>query len=448
MGFAAVAAVGLLLGCTESDDIGGVEALEALDVMAARAPWPGFDPSAVPVALFDDRRTYLFRHPSPPEGFRRLRGRAEAWVMDSVHPAMRANTAVELGEELVATVFVDPGRTWGSDELARLLVHETFHVFQRQRHAEWAPNEVDLFIYPVAALDPLHLRRLETAALRRALIAPDSLRRLCWAREAVDMRTSRFRALAPEAVAYERGTELWEGLARYVEGRASENADGPTLPPEGFPPEDVRERGYEIGRAFAHLLDAIAPQWRGIFESGSIGSLEDALADALAPHETVGCRLSPDEQRRARAVAADDIAAHVAENQRLRERLESRLGYSLAIEAPDGAPLWPEQFDPLNVRVLDTGSVLHQRWIRLGRDGESVEVLGREALSRAAGEHPLFEGVSSLLITGLRNPFQVETRGDTVHVRGDGVTAILLAAEVEQDGPRTVARLRAPETPE
>jgi hypothetical protein len=443
-----LAATSLLAGCTERDDVGAREALQALDVMAARAPWPGFDPSAVPIALFDDRRTYLFRHPSPPEDFRGMRGRADAWVMDSVHPAMRANTTVDLGGQLVATVFVDPVRAWTPDELARLLVHETFHVFQRRRHAEWAPNEVDLFTYPVAALEPLHLRRLETAALRRALIAPDSVRRLCWAREALETRAARYRALSAADVAYERGTELWEGLARYVERRASGEPSDAVLPPEGFPPADVRERGYQIGRAFAHLLDAISPGWQQAVEDGTVGSLEAALADALAAHEAAGCRLSPDERRRARAVAADDIQTYEAENRRLRERFESRLGYSLAIEAPEGAPLWPERFDPLNVRVLDRQSVLHQRWIRLGRDGESIEVLARQALTRAAGEHPLFEGVSGLLVTGLRNPLEVEAQGDTVHIRGDGVTATLVAADIERDGPRTVARLRAPETPE
>ncbi|MEZ0472304.1 hypothetical protein [Luteimonas salinilitoris] len=36
---------------------------------AGEGLWPGFDPLAVPLAVYDGKRTFLFRHPSPPEGF-------------------------------------------------------------------------------------------------------------------------------------------------------------------------------------------------------------------------------------------------------------------------------------------------------------------------------------------------------------------------------------------
>lgn len=46
------------------------EVLAAYDEMAGRELWPDFDPGSVPLALFDGDITWLFRHPSPPEGFR------------------------------------------------------------------------------------------------------------------------------------------------------------------------------------------------------------------------------------------------------------------------------------------------------------------------------------------------------------------------------------------
>ena len=36
---------------------------------ASRSFWPGYDPLAIPLAVYDGERTFLFRHPSPPEGF-------------------------------------------------------------------------------------------------------------------------------------------------------------------------------------------------------------------------------------------------------------------------------------------------------------------------------------------------------------------------------------------
>src|SRR5690606_29811203 len=38
-------------------------------VAAEREFWPGFDPLSVPLAIYSGDRTYLLRHPSPPEGF-------------------------------------------------------------------------------------------------------------------------------------------------------------------------------------------------------------------------------------------------------------------------------------------------------------------------------------------------------------------------------------------
>lgn len=51
--------------------------LDELDRLATRAIWPGFDPRAVPVALYDGERTILARHPDPPSGFTALTDRPD-----------------------------------------------------------------------------------------------------------------------------------------------------------------------------------------------------------------------------------------------------------------------------------------------------------------------------------------------------------------------------------
>ena len=136
------------------------------------ALWPGFDLLAVPLAVYDGERTVLFRHPAPPEGFGPDREDPTASVYEGRHGAVAANSSAQIGGVSTATVLLDvPGRS--AADLAALAVHEAFHVLQRERHPAWAGNEADLFVYPVD--DPVLLarRRLETEALRRALVARD-----------------------------------------------------------------------------------------------------------------------------------------------------------------------------------------------------------------------------------------------------------------------------------
>ena len=114
----------------------------------------------------------------------------------------------------VADVITMPVRTVGNQ--AAGLASTSVRTFRA-----WTANEVDLFTYPVRSLTFLHLRRLETAALRRAVTARDSVRELCWAQAFLRARADRFGRLPREAVEYDRGAELKEGLARYIDAQVS-----------------------------------------------------------------------------------------------------------------------------------------------------------------------------------------------------------------------------------
>lgn len=133
----------------------------------------GFDPLAVPLALFDGERTWLFRHPSPPLGFEpaeiSLTGAA---VMAGRHDAVSANTNAEIAGVGTATVMLEgAAQRRAPEDVAAMAIHEAFHVFQRARHPGWTGNEVVLFTYPVGDAELLALRRLEFESLRRALAA-------------------------------------------------------------------------------------------------------------------------------------------------------------------------------------------------------------------------------------------------------------------------------------
>lgn len=424
----------LILGAACSHPRSGdVEAIvKAYDEASTRVAWPGFNPAEIPLVLYDDAATYLLRHPAPPQPFEEMRGATDAWVVDTLLSALSANTDVEIGGVRSAAVGLSAGK-WDAESTAALLLHEAFHAYQAVEHPDWTANEVDLFTYPFRSAVLLQLRRLEVGALRRAVTAPDSLRELCWAQAFLRARAERFDRLPAAASAYERATELREGLARYVQSLAS--GRDPEIPADGFRPEDVRERAYEVGHGLAVLLDRLAPGWRReLTTADEPPALESLLDDAIGGMSVRHCGPSPDETARARSVARTDSADLVRRDRRARAAFEDAPGWSIEIVA-DGQPLSADRFDPLSVRVLDDRHVLHERWIAVSNAAISAEALGRQALTRGLRGHPLFAGVDRWRVTGLREP-TIEERGDTIRIAGEGVTILAVGARLERDGQR------------
>jgi len=414
------------------------------DRMAARDLWPGFEPRTIPVAIFDGSDTWLFRHPAPPAGFAPDSARPGVWILRGRHQEVTANTSISLGGTQTAVLALDTERTSLAAHAA-LLIHESFHVFERVRHPDWTANEVELFTYPSENAEALALRMLETAALRRALAAEDDHRAACWAHEAMAARAGRFAMLPPGSVAYERGIEIVEGLAEYVEHQAMRSPAGAASPLSDYPPDAVRQRGYAVGLALALLLDRLSPDWRASLErSDSTGM--DGLLSAAVRGRAGGippCTFSPAtrlgvEHRARRHIAAMQDSRAV----RRREFLAAE-GWKVVVDA-EAAPLYPQAFDPLNVQKVSAGEILHTRWLRLGRPGASIEVLGRAALTRAAGTHPLFEGVRTLTLTGFAREPAVQAVEGRVTLEAEGVRGEFARAELDrQDGARTVlVRLR------
>ncbi len=426
-----------LAGCRHprAGELGEVR--EAYQEMAGRATWPGFAPLEVPLALYDPSGTYLIRHPAPPAAFRRVRGYEDVYAADTVLAELRANTAVRIAGDWTAVVGA-PAGPWDAERLAQLLVHEAFHAFQEDRYPDWTANEVDLFTYPVRSAGLLQLRRLEAGALRRAVTAPDSLRELCWAQAFLRARADRFARLPAEAMAYERGSEMREGLAQYMQALAA--GTPPALPAEGFPPEQVRQRAYETGHALAVLLDRLAPGWKEKLGPAPGDGLDGQLREAIGAVRARRCGPSPDEVARARTVARADVQALAERDRRERERFETASGWRLEIDA-EADPLFPSQFDPLNVRVLDDRHVLQGRLIQVANGSLDIEVLGRPALTRGVGPHPLFNGVDRVWVTGMPEP-RVDRRGDTTHVAAEGVRLQVVGVEVTTEN--TVLRIVLP----
>jgi hypothetical protein len=395
--------------------------------MAAHSPWPGFDAGLVPVAVFDGDTTWLSGHPHPPlDTFRLAVG--GLYAMPGRHPAITANSSAELGGVMTATLLLDRTRSTTATSWAATLTHEAFHVYQRGHHKDWVANEADFFTYPADREAPQRLQRLETEAWRRALTGG---RADCWTRTALKYRQLRFALLPVDAIAYERGTELNEGLATYVEYRAGRRDTIP-FPAEGFGPEEVRLRGYVLGPAIGRMLDRFAPAWRDGLERGPTRSLDELLTTAMTPGE--GCRFLPGEEDSVTALARAEIAQLQARHQALRDSVTSAPGWRIEIVADSAAPLWPERFDPWNVVSVGNGAVVHRRALTLSKDGLKVELFDRAGVTEAMGAHPIFNGIRRLIIGGLPDAPTVVERPGQLELTAPGVRITGRVRAVERNG--------------
>ena len=411
-------------------------------IVDGRSVWPGFDLLAIPLALYDGRDTWLFRHPHPPPEFGP--GQGGGRIADGRTAALRANTGVEIAGVPTATVLLTGAPSRSIREWAAVAAHEAFHVFVRERYSGWAGDELELFVYPVEAREPLTLRREETQALRRALAASDAAGTLCWADLAMRLRQGRFALLPAEAVAYERGTELNEGLATYVEGLAR-GERGMDLPADDFPAEMVRDRAYAVGRAEAVLLDRLGSPWKERLGSeGQPGSLDAMLAALLAGRAGPRpCELSPRERAAAAQRAGEDLERLRRERESARAAFLGKAGWSVVVTAGE-EPLFPQRFDPLNVLLVRPGEVLHRRWLKVGNANAELEVLDREALTEAVGPHPILRGVRRLVVTGLPEKPEVHERGGWARIDVPGFTAKLKSATIDVTSHELRIRLNSP----
>jgi hypothetical protein len=227
--------------------------------------WPGWDASDTPVLLYlPGVQDVLLNHPKPPPGFRRVPSELvpASWTVDvrdgettftldgqntsttvngietlvvadplsNVRPGLvqllddPRPTREKEPELTVARLTMDP-----YDELA-MVVHEAFHVHQARRAPNKAASEAWLLEYPWLSAENNALFALEGECLARALGAPDGGADEEAAFEAglewLAVRAERRAKLPAQAVQYEDGTEFNEGLAKYVEWRASEAFEG------------------------------------------------------------------------------------------------------------------------------------------------------------------------------------------------------------------------------
>jgi hypothetical protein len=363
--------------------------------------------------------------------------------MPGRHETVTANAPAKLNGVWTATVMLAPGDKRTLTQQAALVIHEAFHVYQRERHPKWEGNELELFTYPVEDAELLSLRRLETDALRRAEAAVKLKDTACWAGVALNKRRERFALLSEGARTYERVLELNEGLARYVEARAARRSTS-DLPANDYPPEEVRLRGYATGRTLAVLLDRLTPPWAKRLEAADTHALDELLSAAL-PDMPPPCAFPKAFEEAQRARAKNEVASLLARRDVLRREFDSQSGWKIVVNADTNAPLWPQGFDPLNVQRLGASDVLHTRFLKLGNDAGAIEILGGRSLTTGAGAHPLFNGVRQMTLAGLATEPNVQETDGKLTLNAANVKAVFRGARLERAGQTLTVNLQKQE---
>lgn len=419
--FSVAALLTLPVQTNAQSECGSYGILHRLDLYGVDDFWPGFNAHRIPLAIFDGTNTCLFRHPSPPPDFHLVNERAtDRYVFAGRHESVTANSSVELNGIMTATLMVDGSDNKTQDEWAAIAAHEKFHVFQGERHPEWSANEANLFVYPTENTGLLALRILETEALRRAL-AGNEKTGASWAFAALQLRRERFAQMDEDFSAYERGTEMKEGLAQYIQFLVNPETDAGKITAEPFAADAVRLRAYATGLAMARLLDRFHPEWKDALEADDSQSLGSLLGAALENRGPAPVHFSEEEKIVASQKAAslvDDLMRKRAEK---RKQFENQSGWTLILEVKDSNRLWPQGFDPVNVLRLSEVEILHSRFLRLGNGSGELEIMNHVSLTEGFGPHPLFNGTRKLTVKGLSSKPRIRTEGGTVIITGEGI---------------------------
>jgi hypothetical protein len=210
--------------------------------------------------------------------------------------------------------------------------------------------------------------------------------------------------------------------------------------------EALRTRGYATGHAFALLLERFAhATWATRLEAGDTLSLDELLAAALAAASprARSCALPESFKSAARARATVETEKLVAQRETLRRDFAAQAGWKIVVKANDGAPLWPQDFDPLNVRRLGATDVLHTRHLKLGNDAGAIESFHQHMLTDGAGAHPLFNGVRQLTLAGIHAEPAVQESAGQLRINAEGIKGEFRGARLDRAGRTLTINLQA-----
>jgi len=417
------------------------ELMDEVRRLEATSLWPGFEATAIPVALFDGLNTFLFNFPGQPKGFLLLESRPGAMFMKGRHPAVVGNRLIQIDGLWVATSIpqtfspITRARCTPA-ERAAVIIHEKFHVFQKHRHPDWRPNDAALFDYPLDTEESLALKRMEIEATRRAVASELDGDAAAWARAALNIRRQRLAALPVRHGIYERELQRLEGLAEYIQYAADGRGFGEGPPISGFAPNSAREMGYLVGRWNANLLDRLDGGWKDGLEAGKFRYLEERL-EAVLRDGPPARAFSATEARAFREEAAVALREKEEERERLVKELYGRMGTAVEFVAEEN-PLHLEMFDPFSIEAVGPRRMIHKAWLVLKNESGVIEVINNPCLTEVNHRAQ----VVRLVIPGLSKRRPLAQQPSRVVLTQDGVTAVFKKVRVSERGNRFYVYLR------
>lgn len=279
-----------------------VEAIRQAGRRFGNELWPGWDPTATPLAIHKrGEMAVLVGHPKPPAGFQPNPTplvSAPVFVSSSTQGMVLANTAAPFGGVLTSFIgynsLMDPPN---KEDAVALGLHELFHAHERKISPQKFGN-VLVFLwgdYPEFSAKNRVMLGLEAEALYRAAKATDPADVQRHAAEFLGLRQERRKDVSKEAAQFESGEESNEGLCNYIEYRVLDAAY-----PQRTDLRDkrlqalmetnnlprVRDRFYPMGMAIALVLDRLRPGWKKEFETTD-ALLDELLAKSVTPQPVV-----------------------------------------------------------------------------------------------------------------------------------------------------------------
>lgn len=348
--------------------------------------WPNFKTTEIPVMVFDSVNTWLFNSNIAPDGFTPAQEHKDVYIFKGQHPLVQGNSIVRIGDKWIATSIFSTyarrtGEKYSINDLAGIIIHEQFHVYQRNKHPRWQQNDGYLLLYPAETKEALFLRRIEKEAFKRAVLSNTQVEIAGWVKEAFRFREQRLNRIDSAFGLYEKELQRTEGLSDYIEKTA--RALDPLIASnitQGIAPAGVRDLGYIEGRWIAMILDKLNPGWKIELEQNDALYLEDILKNTIKdlPIDSISFSCSEIDKYKIEA-ESDFLKWNVKKNEEINQ-LNDMSGIRIEINA-SSRPLSIRIFEPLEIEILDDGSVYHRLIFAAGNQDGTIRIMNQACIT-------------------------------------------------------------------
>ena len=402
--------------------------------IAEESLWPGFNIKKIPVAVYDSINTWLFFSDYAPDGFEPAKGDSEVYIYKGQYPLVRGNSIVRFGEELTATSVLSnysrrTNERYTPRDMAGIIVHEQFHVFQREKHPGWRQNDGALLFYPRETEEALFLRRIEKEAFKRAVMSENQEESAGWAKAALECRKERLNSLPVQYGNYEKDLQLTEGLSDYIERLARGvdplNASNMT---NGIAPAGVRDLGYWEGRWIAMILDRLSPDWKNRLEKNDTLYLEEILESELHDLPCGKPSFTDIEIGQIKAGAKKDFDLWQIKKAEEIDGYKNLPGYRIEINSMSD-PLNIRIFEPLEIEIFPERTVFHRVIFSAANQKGSIRIFNHPCITGFDESYRLV----NLIINGLPELPVANPEEKKLTFRYEGITLELNYAELRQD---------------